>query len=261
MANYLNGQQQQEEEYRRLLRQGQAGIPNNTVPNANQYLQNQNGRSYAQNYGGALQGILSQIRSGQQFQYDARTDPLYNIYKDLYTQNGRRAMQDTMGQAAALTGGYGNSYAQSVGQQQYGQYMENLNAMVPQLQQQAYQQYSDLLSFDQAERQAQDQLALQYAQLQHEKAKLDWEKEKKKGSGTVYVKGGKGGEGEELEDPYKGTIWEGLVWDPGYKRELDLQQEQIEGREGTDWKDILDEKLGKRVKKKTRVPGYNPELK
>ena len=57
--------------------------------------------------------------------------------------NGQRAMQDTMGQAAALTGGYGNSYAQIAGQQQFNQYMEGLNDLVPQLENQAYQRYAD----------------------------------------------------------------------------------------------------------------------
>lgn len=90
-----------------------------------------------------LSGLLDRIQNREAFTYDPTNDPLYNIYKDRYIQNGRRAMQDTMGQAAALTGGYGNSYAQSVGQQQYNQYMEGLNDIVPQLQQQAWQQYQD----------------------------------------------------------------------------------------------------------------------
>lgn len=50
-------------------------------------------------------------------------------------------MQDTMGQAAALTGGYGNSYAQGVGQQAYQGYLQQLNDNVPQLQAQALQTY------------------------------------------------------------------------------------------------------------------------
>ena len=52
-------------------------------------------------------------------------------------------MMDTMGQAAALTGGYGSSYGQSVGQQTYDAYLQSLNDVVPELYGQAYQQYSD----------------------------------------------------------------------------------------------------------------------
>ena len=42
-----------------------------------------------------------------------------------------------MGQAAALTGGYGSTYGEQVGQQAYNAYLQNLNDIVPQLQQQA----------------------------------------------------------------------------------------------------------------------------
>ena len=41
------------------------------------------------------------------------------------------AMRDTMGQAAALTGGYGSSYSQSVGQQQYDAYLQRLADVLP----------------------------------------------------------------------------------------------------------------------------------
>ena len=40
-------------------------------------------------------------------------------------------MRDTMGQAAGLTGGYGSSYAQSVGQQQYDAYLRRLADVLP----------------------------------------------------------------------------------------------------------------------------------
>ena len=41
-----------------------------------------------------------------------------------------------------MTGGYGNSYAQSVGQQAYQGYLQQLNEVVPQLYQMAYDQYN-----------------------------------------------------------------------------------------------------------------------
>ena len=51
-------------------------------------------------------------------------------------------MQDTMGQAAALTGGYGSTYGQAVGQQQYNAYLQNLNDVVPELYQLALERYN-----------------------------------------------------------------------------------------------------------------------
>ena len=52
-------------------------------------------------------------------------------------------MQDTMANAAALSGGYGNSYAQTVGQQQYNAYMAELAAILPELEARAYDRWRD----------------------------------------------------------------------------------------------------------------------
>ena len=48
-----------------------------------------------------------------------------------------------MGQAAAMTGGFGSSYAQNVGQQTYQGYLQQLNNVIPELQQNAYGMYVD----------------------------------------------------------------------------------------------------------------------
>lgn len=74
-----------------------------------------------------LNDTLTQIQNRPQFQFDMNGSVLWNQYKDRYVQQGRQAMMDTMGQAAAMTGGYGNSYAQSVGQQTYQGYLQGLN--------------------------------------------------------------------------------------------------------------------------------------
>ena len=80
--------------------------------------------------------------SGRRFSYDPYSDPLYRSYAARYVQNGRMAMRDTMGQAAALTGGYASSYGQAVGQQQYDEYLRALSEAMPELYQMAYQRYS-----------------------------------------------------------------------------------------------------------------------
>ena len=69
-------------------------------------------------------------------------------------------MQDTMGQAQAMTGGYGNSYAQSVGQQSYQGYLQGLNDQVPNLYQMALNRYI----------QQGDQLKDQYSMLTAQEA-------------------------------------------------------------------------------------------
>ena len=99
--------------------------------------------TYTPQYDDEINSLLGKLLDREKFSYDASTDPLYQQYKTLYTQQGKTAMQDTMGQAAALTGGYGSSYSQAVGQQQYDAYLQKLNEIVPDLYSQAYQMYRD----------------------------------------------------------------------------------------------------------------------
>ena len=98
--------------------------------------------AYQSQYQASLNEIIDKILNREKFTYDLNGDALYQQYKDQYTQQGKMAMMDTMGQAAALTGGYGNSYAQSVGQQTYQGYLQNLNDIVPELYQMAYDRYN-----------------------------------------------------------------------------------------------------------------------
>lgn len=119
-------------------------IPGAHVNSAEQYLkmlQSQKPGDYSGKYTQQAEELLGQIINRKPFSYDANSDPLYQIYKDRYIMGGQRAMENAMGQAAQLTGGYGNTYAQTVGQQQYQQYMEGLNDKVPELAQQAYTRY------------------------------------------------------------------------------------------------------------------------
>ena len=88
----------------------------------------------------ALQQMYDDARNNAvNFKYDVNGDALYQQYKDQYLTQGKLAMQDAMGQAAAMTGGYGNSYAASVGQQAYQGYVQQLNDKVPELYQLAYE--------------------------------------------------------------------------------------------------------------------------
>lgn len=90
-----------------------------------------------------IDGILDQIINRKPFEYDMNADPLYQQYKAQYTQQGNQAMRDVMGNAASLTGGYGNSYASTVGSQAYQQYMGQLNDKAMDLYRISYQKYTD----------------------------------------------------------------------------------------------------------------------
>ena len=120
----------------------------------------QNGLYYdnaIKNYGNfsyADDGLMNDIRTNygnRKFSYDINGDALYQQYKDQYMRQGSLAMMDTMGQASAMTGGYGNSYAQSVGQQAYQGYLQQLNDKIPELYQLALSKYNqegqDMLNY------------------------------------------------------------------------------------------------------------------
>ena len=93
-------------------------------------------------WGQYLKDTNDKINNREKFKYDLNADMLYQQYKDQYMRQGQIAMQDTMGQAAALTGGYGNSYAATVGNQAYQASLQNLNNIVPQLYQLALDKYN-----------------------------------------------------------------------------------------------------------------------
>ena len=97
---------------------------------------------YTSGFEARLQELYDQIAGREAFSYDPEEDEVYKRYARLYAAQGAAAMEDTMGQAAALTGGYGSSYAQAVGQQAYDRYLGELAALVPELRQAALAEYT-----------------------------------------------------------------------------------------------------------------------
>lgn len=141
-----------------------------------QHQQNKPGE-YQSQWQSQMNDLLSQYQNRGPFQYDINADAMYQQMVDRYVQQGQQAMMDTMGQASAMTGGYGNSYAQTVGQQTYQGYLQGANDMMPQFYQMALDRYQmegdDLLNqygllSDQEDRaygQYMDMLNQYYAQL------------------------------------------------------------------------------------------------
>lgn len=133
--------------------------------------------AYTSTWQGQLDEIINRIMNREDFSYDLNGDALYQQLKDQYAMQGDMAMMDTMGQAAAITGGYGSSYAQGVGQQTYQGYLQQLNDRVPELYGMALDRYNlegqnlyDQASLmagmeDQAYGRYQDSLNAYYAEL------------------------------------------------------------------------------------------------
>ena len=145
--------------------------------------------AYSSPYQSQLDALYNQITSRQPFRYDLGGDSLYRQYSQQYQRLGQRAMQDTVGQTAALTGGYGSTYGQSAGQQAYNNYLAQLNNVVPELEQRAYNRYADegnalldrynLLNDREqtAYQQYRDQVADEYQRYRDQVADSQWERQ------------------------------------------------------------------------------------
>ena len=87
-------------------------------------------------------GLENKITSARNqimnFKYDPMQDASYQALAQIYGARGEQAAQDTLGDAASLNGGYGTSYAVSAAQQARNQYNQELAALVPDLEQNAY---------------------------------------------------------------------------------------------------------------------------
>ena len=98
-------------------------------------------KPFSSRYTNLLKGTVNSINNRKPFEYDLNEDALYKQYAEQYKNLGNQAMQDTMANAATLTGGYGSSYATTAGQQAFNSYMEQLNDIVPNLYAQARSNY------------------------------------------------------------------------------------------------------------------------
>ena len=122
-----------------------AYVKSDTVKQAEALLQQQlasKPNAYQSQWQTGMNEVMSKITGREPFSYDLNEDALYQQLKDQYVLLGQQASMDTMGQAQAMTGGYGNSYAQSVGQQAYQAQLQQLHDRAPELYQLALAQHN-----------------------------------------------------------------------------------------------------------------------
>lgn len=129
-----------------------------------------------------MDSILNQILNMPEFKYEFNSDPLFQYYSDLYQNQGTQAMQDTIGQAAAMTGGYGNSYGAAVGNQAYQSWLSKIYDKGLEFRNAAQEKYNQNLSnlYNQyGTLSAADQQAYQqwWNQKQAEEDRRRWEQE------------------------------------------------------------------------------------
>lgn len=122
----------------------QGYTPSATVQAAQQYLQQvqaQKPSAYESVYADQIQQAYDAIVNRQPFKYNLDEDAIYGQYLDRYQAQGKLAMEDSIAQAAALTGGYGSTYGQSVGQQTYNAYLAQAQDIIPELYGMAQERY------------------------------------------------------------------------------------------------------------------------
>lgn len=101
--------------------------------------------TYQSAYNERIDQLMTALLNRDKFSYDAESDPLFQQYKDIYTREGTRSMNDTLAAAASGAGGM-SSYAMTAAQQANNYYMAQLGDKIPELQQLAYSMYLDDLN-------------------------------------------------------------------------------------------------------------------
>lgn len=92
-------------------------------------------------YTDQIKDMLNQIQNRDKFSYDMSNDTLFQQSLASAMASGKTAMQDTMGQASALTGGYGSTYATSAANQAYNSFIQDAYNNLPEYYEMALKAY------------------------------------------------------------------------------------------------------------------------
>ena len=101
-------------------------------------------------YSDQIDALINKYMNREKFTYDADTDPLFQQMLASAMNSGKLAMEDTIGTAASLTGGYGSSYATRAGNSAYNEFVTDAYNNLPDYYNLALQTYQmegdDMLS-------------------------------------------------------------------------------------------------------------------
>lgn len=91
--------------------------------------------TYTSKYADQLDNALNTVTN---WKYNPLEDASYQALAKIYGARGNQAAKNSLADAAALNGGYGTSYAVSAAQQARNQYNQELAALIPDLEANAY---------------------------------------------------------------------------------------------------------------------------
>ena len=127
--------------------------------NGTQYSYSAEKPEYKESYANEIRSLYEKLVSPEKFRYDPDSDELYKYYKAQYTREGRRAMEDLLGELSMNTGGIASSYAVSAAGQMLENYNNKLTDKIPELYEDAYERYIDSLELDRDNLLALDELS------------------------------------------------------------------------------------------------------
>lgn len=96
---------------------------------------------FTSRYDDRIQTALDEAYNRDPFSYDYATDPVYQAYAKQYRREGDRALQNTLAQQAARTGGVASTAGIAAAQQANNYYNAQLADKIPQLYADAYNRY------------------------------------------------------------------------------------------------------------------------
>ena len=97
-------------------------------------------REYTNTYADQINSKLDNY-TGRDYKYDPSADNLYQNYKKEYMTEAQQARTGVVNSGLRLSGGYGNDFSQSVGEQQYQTYLANINRLAPAFENLEYARY------------------------------------------------------------------------------------------------------------------------
>ena len=92
-------------------------------------------------YAKEVEQLFGDVMNQEKFSYDPVKDKLFQLYKQQYTNQGNRAMNNQLGAAAAFSGGYNSSAAQTSSQNAYQNYLNALSQKASETYQNALNMY------------------------------------------------------------------------------------------------------------------------
>ena len=111
-------------------------------------LQNAQRPKYTSSYSKAIENVQDDILSRDEFSFNLESDPMYQLYKKVYTKAGNDAYDRALAQGAIKTGGIASTNAVSAATQAQSYYNSLLADKATDLYNNAYNRYLDSIEGD-----------------------------------------------------------------------------------------------------------------